>query len=228
MIRTAIEETVERNAAKYHEIAAGQLVEGEQLVGAYPAEQCPPFVLRILPYVGVFFRRKFYLLAVTDRRLLLIRLRTPFLLSPPAFWRVEASIPLRQLGRVGSNGTGVDIGTRAGKVYSFNDMFLPDAVKLSVAVKVARQAARELPETDDEPVPSFEHDGPDAGGLFRILARIGTGLFGAFLLLGAIGGLLSGDVGMAVVVMLLATGMLTLSIRVLRPRPAADAGKRGS
>lgn len=223
MIQTAIvnalEERHEKNVAKYHEIAADQLVDGEQLIGAYPAESCPPFVLRIMPYVGGFFRRKHYLLAVTDRRVLIIRLRSPFLMSPPAFWRVDASIPLHQLGRVGSNGTGVDVASRAGTVYSFNDMFLQDAVKFTVATKVARQGAKNLPELD-EPLPSFQNSGPNAGGLLRILARIGCGVFGAFLMLGALGGVLNGDYGMAIVVLLMAVGMLTLSIRVLRPRKA--------
>ena len=119
-------------------------MQGEKLVAFQLGETKPPFIIRIIPVIGTLFgRAKIFLLAATDRRILIIRLSRS-LTKGHQFKELTASIPFSQLDGVepstGMLTSSITIRTREGQAYHFVDMLKSAAEAFARDVGLATRA----------------------------------------------------------------------------------------
>jgi hypothetical protein len=141
----AIGGVIERNRQRYEDIIASQLRPGENIVAFQDAQTKAPFLIRILPYIGDLFGGPTnYLLAITDRRILIIRFGTSLMKA----WHLKeltASIPYPELAEIepcpGMLTSSITIRTRAGQTYRFVNMLRSAAEAFARDVELASRAA---------------------------------------------------------------------------------------
>jgi len=122
----AVGDALERGRQHLETIIASRLKPGEKLVAFQLGETKPPFIIRIIPVIGALFgQAKIYLLAATDRRILILRLSRS-LTKGHQFKEVTASIPLSELSGVepstGMLTSSITMRTKGGEAYHFVDM----------------------------------------------------------------------------------------------------------
>jgi len=140
----AIGDALERSRQHLETIAASQLMAREKLVAFQLGETKPPFIIRIIPVIGALFgRAKIYLMAATDRRILIIRLGRS-LTKGHQFKELTASIRFSELAGVepstGMLTSSVTIRTTGGQSYHFVDMLKSAAVAFARDVALAARA----------------------------------------------------------------------------------------
>ncbi|MEI6177252.1 MAG: hypothetical protein WCS43_10195 [Verrucomicrobiota bacterium] len=117
-------------ATHYEQIVLSHCVPGEECLAFQHGETKPPFIIRILPFVpDLLTRARKYLLAITDRRVLILELTNPFnKLKLPGFKSVIASLPFTEIASVqpkrGILTSCLAIAAKSGKRYAFTDMLL--------------------------------------------------------------------------------------------------------
>jgi hypothetical protein len=141
----AVGEAFERNRRHHESIVASQVVPGEKIITFQEGETRAPFLIRIIPVIGQLLgRAKSYLLAITDRRILILRL-SKSLTKGRQFKELTASIPFSELDRVepstGVLTSSIRIRTKGGQVYHFVNLLKSAAEAFAREVKLAGRAA---------------------------------------------------------------------------------------
>ncbi|HEV3259097.1 MAG TPA: hypothetical protein VG013_19650 [Gemmataceae bacterium] len=140
----AIGDALERSRQHLETIIESRLMRGEKVVAFQLGETKAPFLIRIIPVIGALFgRAKIYLIATTDRRILIIRLSRS-LTKGHQFKELTASVPFSELDGVepstGMLTSSITIRTKAGQAYHFVDMLKSAAEAFARDVGLAARA----------------------------------------------------------------------------------------
>ena len=96
----ALENAADDTSPDYYEhIILAQCTPGERCLAFQKGDTRPPLIIRLLPFIpDLLLRKKNYLVALTDKRVMLIQLTNPFnLLAPLEFKKLTASLPFNTL-----------------------------------------------------------------------------------------------------------------------------------
>lgn len=114
------------------------LESSEKLFGFQMGQQRMPFLMRILPLMpDLLTRPKHFALAVTNHRLLIVRLKQGLYKFKGSV--AAASIPLDDFAEFATRGSSVIVKTRSGKNFKYSSLSTSDVRSLQGSVARARQ-----------------------------------------------------------------------------------------
>ncbi len=127
VIAEAVGEAFDAGRQENQQLVQNFLEPGEQLLAFQRGEQRLPFLIRIMPLVpDVLTAPKIFILAITNRRVLIIRVLKTLFTRKTKGSRLVASIGLADLRAVtpktGSLTSSLTIETRAGKRFRYSHM----------------------------------------------------------------------------------------------------------
>ncbi|MEQ8789392.1 MAG: hypothetical protein RIC55_24070 [Pirellulaceae bacterium] len=143
MVREAVSESINESNNEFTRLVGEHLAAGESLLGFQIGEKRLPFVVRILPLVpDVLTRPKRFMLAVTDRRILIVQV-SKSLLTRKVSGRHAADVPLSDVQSIvpatGRLTSAVTIHTRQGRKLRYTGMLQPAAECFARDVQTIRQ-----------------------------------------------------------------------------------------
>ena len=98
-------------------------------------------ILQLIPFIRLFFQTKYFLLAVTNRRVIILRLKRERLFTLPSFKSYVASISHKKLERLKWAGKSLRLSSTDGQTFSFSEMSEYNQDRFGLAVKATRQHA---------------------------------------------------------------------------------------